>query len=130
MDETKLLNNTFEAFGENELTAILHQVAKRMMVLRSRTPDALFWFNVLMRVNKWLSVAPVISENEKALLLTAPGTVSGRTKAIMSLRSRSGMRLYACKDIIDTFIKDNMDLVHPSVKEGYLTSHRSVDETV
>jgi len=62
MEET-LVNKMFESFDtldENELMLILNQVGRRMLVLRCETPDASFWYGVLMRVSKWLSTEPIV----------------------------------------------------------------------
>jgi len=116
---------TFDKLDENELTIVINQVARRMMLLRCTTPDVAFWYEVLMRVNRWLSTDPAINDNEKNLLVSPPTGVSGRAQATISMRKRSGMQLSACKNIIDAWIKDNLALVHDSVRSSYFSSDKN-----
>lgn len=132
--EEALVNKMFESFDkldENELALVLNQVARRMLVLRVSTPDASFWYGVLMRVGKWLQTEPFVNEAEKKFLVDPPfdngRPVSGRVKAIKSMRERSGAQMSACKEIIDVWIKENFDIVHPSVKESWLCNKKNME---
>lgn len=131
MEETIMNFNTpanFDKLDENELRLVINQVARRMMILRATTPDAAFWYGVLMRVNKWLSTTPEVNDEEKELLINPPTAISGRARAMKNMRERSGMQLSACKDIVDAWIKDNIDKVHTSVKASFYTSEKNRKE--
>lgn len=130
--EEQLVDKLFESFNqldENELTLVINQVARRMMMLRYDTPDSSFWFGVLMRVSKWLAADPRINETEKDMLLSPPATLSGhspthgRVRAIKNMRDRSGRNMTACMAVIDGWIKDNFDSVDESVKTSYLAKY-------
>ena len=130
MDErlyTKL-SSEFDKLDENELTLVINQVARRMIILRATTPDSAFWYGVLMRVNKWLSTEPIVNEKEKELLLNPPTNVSGRTRAVKSMRERTGANMAACMEIVDAWIKDNLSRVHDSVKSSFLSSAKNRKE--
>ena len=129
--EEKLVDKLFESFDqldENELMLVLNQVGRRMLVLRCESPDSSFWYSVIMRVAKWLSTEPTVNEAEKQVLLSPPTNVSGRMRAIRSMRERSGRNLTACKDVVDKWIKDNLAMVHESVRESFLSSDKNRKE--
>lgn len=125
---TNKLFETFDRLDENGLALVLHQVGRRLLVLRCTTPDASFWYSVLMRVNKWLASEPIVNDAEKALLLNPPANVSGRVRAIRSMRERTGANMSACKEIIDDWIKENLSLVHDSVRSSWLSSDKNRKE--
>jgi len=128
MEENNVLNKiseTFDELDENELAIVLTQVARRMSVLRCTTPDMLFWHSVIMRVNKWLSTEPVLNHVEKEFLLSPPANTSGRLRAMRSMRDRSGMQINACKEVIDAWIKINIELVHDSVRASYFCNENN-----
>ena len=121
-DNKSILETTLNSFDENQLGMLLHQIGRRMLILRATTPDSAFWYSVLMRVNKWLSTTPILDDEEKTLLCTEPGPgVSQRIRAVRHLRDRTGMRLHACLDLVDDWISNNMNSVHESVKASYIS---------
>lgn len=120
----KLLEN-FDQLDENQLALVLNQVGRRMLNLRFDSPDSTFWYGVLMRVNKWLSTQPSVNEAEKQLLFNPPTNVSGRIRAIKSMRDRSGRNMTACMHVIDKWIGENINTVHESVKVSYLSSEKN-----
>lgn len=126
----KLLE-TFDNFDENDLSMVLKQVARRMMVLRARTEDSTFWFGVLLRVSKWLSQTPVVNTVEQELLIDPPFAdnkrMSGRMQAIKHMRERSGMQLTACMHIVDAWVKDNFERVHETVRASWLSCKENVE---
>lgn len=133
MDEL-LVNKLFESFDkldENQLALVLNQVARRMLFLRSTTPDTSFWYSVLMRVNKWLSTEPVVNEVEKRILIDPPfddgKPISARTRAIRHMRERSGTQLSACMKIVDKWVGENIKFVHAAVRESWLSNTNNRD---
>lgn len=121
--------NRFESFDkldENELSLVLDQVARRMMMLRTSTPDAAFWYGVLRRVGKWLSTEPVVNEVEKNLLFSPPTNLNGRTRAIKSMRERSGANMAACIEIVDKWVLDHLDEVDAAVRNSFLSNTKNV----
>jgi hypothetical protein len=114
------LFESFDKLNENELAMVLQQVARRMLFLRCTTPDSGFWYDVLMRVGKWLNADPIVNDVEKAILHNPEPDTSGRVRAMRNMRERSGLQLSACKHIVDDWIKHNLDFVHHSVKESFL----------
>ncbi len=115
------LFETFDKLDENELTLVLNQVGRRMLILRASAPDSSFWYSILMRVNKWLATEPIVNEDEKKLLINEqPSNLNGRTRAIKNMRERSGRNMSACMAVVDKWISDNIDLVHESVRTSYL----------
>lgn len=128
--EEALINKLFESFDkldENELTLVINQVARRMIMLRASTPDSTFWYGVLMRVNKWLKTDPHVNEAEKAHLLAPPGSLNGRTRAIKSMRERSGANMAACMDIVDKWILENLHAVDPVVRASFLSNAKNAE---
>lgn len=116
------ITQNFDQLDENQLVMVLNQVARRMLILRQDTLDSPFWYSVIMRVSKWLTTAPVMTETEKQLLINPPETSTGRMKAIRSMRARTGSNITVCRDIIDDWIKNNINIVHNSVRVNYLAS--------
>ncbi len=123
-NKDKSLEN-FDQLDENELALVLNQIGRRMLVLRSDVPDSAFWYGVLMRVNKWLATQPFVNDAEKQLLVNPPSNVSGRVRAIKSMRERSGRNMYSCMAVVDKWIKENLDLVHDSVRASYLANDKN-----
>lgn len=123
---------SFDRLDENELNLVLNQVARRMLVLRAGVPDATFWFGVLMRVGRWLQTEPVVNEVEKEYLLNPKldngSPISGRVRAMKNMRERTGANLSACKEIVDLWIKDNIEIVHPSVKASWLCCKENMEK--
>jgi hypothetical protein len=117
----KILTADFDKLDEEELAYILAQAGRRMAVLRCTTPDMPFWHTVLSRVCKWLSADPTLTEAEKKLLHNPPEKVSGRARSVMRLRDRTGMNMATCMKLIDTYIHDNIDTIHPTVKVSYFS---------
>lgn len=110
MDANKIINHVFDSFDESDLALILQQVGKRFLILRSAYPDSAFWFSIIQRVIKVLSSSPQLNDEEKNLILNPPENGNGNIKAIRSLRDRTGLRLRACKDIIDAWIEKTKEL--------------------
>src|SRR5438045_1102803 len=106
MDEASA--KTFEAMDERDLALVLTQVNRRMLMLRAGVPDTVFWYSVLARICKLLSASPTLTTSEKNLLSNPPKDVNARIQVIKRLRERSGARLYACRDIVDEWMKLNL----------------------
>lgn len=131
MDET-LINKMFETFDkldENECALVINQVARRMMVLRCNVPDASFWYSTLLRIARWLSTTPTINEVEKEMLIDPPFVeekrTSGRVQAMKHMRERSGTQLSACMKIVDAWVENNLEVVHPIVKASWLSTQKN-----
>ncbi len=99
---------SFDKFDEHDLSLVLQQVRRRLIMIRQDTPDAPFWFSTLVRVGKWLDNSPVLNPQEKNTILNPPdGLTSGRVRAIRMFRERTGMRLRACQDVVNKWMTDN-----------------------
>lgn len=120
---------TFDNLDEDQLRLVINQVARRMLILRCTTPDVAFWHSALMRVNKWLGSTPAVNEIEEKYLTSPAENTSGRVRAIRHMRERSGMQMAAVKEIIDAWIKENLSIVHESVKNSYLTGIKRANAT-
>jgi len=105
MDEHNFLEKSFDQMDEQDLAAVLNQVSRRMIVLNVGAPDADFWNNVITRVSKLLSAIPHLTPDEKLVLLSGHSNV--KINVIRSLRQRTGMRLNACKNIIENWMRLN-----------------------
>ena len=107
MEENHILNKMFSNLGEHDLAIVLQQVASRVLAIREKTPDIGFWVGTLLRIATILSESPILTSDEENLIRNPPMGVNGKMRAIQSLKSRTGMRLLACKDIVYAWIENN-----------------------
>jgi hypothetical protein len=112
MMEGKIITRMFDAMDEADLALVIQQSARRLLTLRAEVPDTAFWFDTLQRITKMLNAVPTVNEKEKQLILhPAPGT-NGRIRAVRNLRERTGMRLKAACEIVETWMKKhNLDVI-------------------
>lgn len=104
----KLISKMIDALDENDLIILLQQIGKRILVLRMNTPDAPFWFNVLLRITKWLSSEPTLNQEECDLIVNPPEGINGKVKAIIRFRARTGMRLHTARDVVEAWMTANI----------------------
>jgi hypothetical protein len=110
MDETKLVEETFNQMDESEIALVLSQAARRILEMRHDYPDSIFWGSVLNRISRWTLAIPKLILKEKKLVLEAK-----RIPAIKHFRDRTGTRLLFACDIVDTWIIENSDLVDEEI---------------
>lgn len=97
-----LLNKSFNEMDIDELTIIINQVGRRILEIRQKAPNVVFWFGLVCRLSKWLNNEPHLNEAEKQLIIGPnPVQVNGRIRAIKHLRERTGMPLRHAATIVD-----------------------------
>jgi len=107
MNDVKILGKMLDGLDDKDLSYILLQVARRILVSRADSKDCSFWFFVLSRVAKWLDNPPVFTDEERLFLTNPPEGVNGKIRAIKSIRARTGMRLFEIKTLVETWMTDN-----------------------
>ena len=108
------IEGMFDSLDTYELSLVLRQLGKRMLILRQSVPDSGFWFGVVERVSQWLQYDVTLNEDEKKILIEDP---RNRSKAMLSLRRRTGMKLCAVKEIVETWMRVNK-IPQPSTPLG------------
>lgn len=101
------LDELFEHYNEEDLDLILKQVARRMLVLRRKSKDVVFWNETLIRIGKWLSNVPRVNKEEEDLIRNPPQGTNGYVQVIRHLRLRTGMRLKEAKEVVDVWLSAN-----------------------
>ena len=110
MDETKLVDQTFDRMDVNCLEMVLYQVARRILEMRSDVPGSVFWSTTINRIGKWISSIPVLVDVEKDLVVSG-----NRMLAIKAFRARTGTRLMFARDVVDLWVLDNEELVNDEI---------------
>lgn len=115
------IQTSFDRMNEHDLADILDWTGRRMLVLRKSVQDTPFWCNVLKRVGKVLRASPELTDEEKQILANPSTQMDSRTRltVVKSMRSRTGLHLKPCYDIINKWILDN--LPESVVKTNYPT---------
>lgn len=106
---TSIMEKTFDVLDEKELSMIIRQAARRMVMLKQKMPDIGFWYTTLMSISKIIenNDEPVLNQTEINLILNPPPDKNGRTQAAIALRKRMDMRLRSAVLIVDKWMNDN-----------------------
>lgn len=106
--EDKVISHMFDNIDEQDISIIIKHVARRMLLLRSNSSHASFWFNALTKFNKWI-VADLkqLTQQEIEAIKNPPVGSKGWLLATRMVRERTGLGLQAAKKIVDQWLKDN-----------------------
>ena len=122
MDDTNLINQTFDQMDESELALVLDQVSRRIMNMRSERCDSFFWGITLNRIGRWVISSPALTMNEKKLIVCGK-----RIQAIRLLKERTGTKMSFARDIVDSWIFENEELVDENTyAAGFKCQHKGI----
>lgn len=106
MEDSNILDKTFDHFDENDLSLTIRQIARRMVLLKQDIPDIGFMYDTMINFSKIIE-GGTMNDEEKNLILNPPPGSDGVAKAIVALKNRLGMRVHAAKNVVDRWIKHN-----------------------